>query len=174
MNTETYTFGAERDRLDDRLDDIADQLANADAGTQGANRLRREGVTVESQLKALEWACDEYGADAEVTVQALDAGEMARVRDKAAEIRSELGTDAGLPGARRNIYAAMALVDAPFLSENAETVDDKVGAVQDGHPDGLVDWIQSRAEDLNAVGDEDFRGFDERLKERRTSDTTNS
>lgn len=172
LTQETYTLGDERDRIDDDLDALADKLVAADDDTASAQHLKQQASSLETQLGGLSYLISEHGADATVTVGGLDAGEYAQVQDRAATFRAQTDSEGGVPGARRNVFAAMGVVDAPFLDrETIADAEDPLGATLDAvasQPVGVAEWLESRANELTTVSEGDFRSFSERLAARST------
>lgn len=172
LTEKTYTLAAERNRIDGELDRLADALVDAEDDTVSAQHLRQRASSLETQLGGLQWLITEYGEDATITVGGLDAGEYAQVQDRAESYRAQQDGDSGVPGARRNVFAAMGVVDAPFLDREAiADADDPLGETLDAVtslPVGVADWLESRANELTTVSEGDFRSFSERLKARST------
>lgn len=170
LDTKTVTLGEERDRLDEALDDLADILADADDSTSG-QRLRQRGNDLDQQGRGIAHLVDEHGADAEVVVRGLDSGEFARVEDRVADIRAQ--REGGqTPGAHRNVYAAMGIVDAPF-ADDPESFDDRLDAVTD-LPIGATKWLYALVDDLTTVEEGNWTSLRERLQERRSNSTDDS
>lgn len=161
LREKTVVLEQEADRLDAELDDVAETLSDADPGTPGAKLLQQEGNNLEAALAGVHHLIAEHGPDAEVTVGALDAGEFAQVEDRAAAMRAQTDQPGGLPGARRNVFAAVALRDAPFLDENPD-LDARINAVT-SQPRGVVLWLEDLNNDLSTVSEGNFKRFAERL-----------
>lgn len=160
---QSYILENERQRLDGELDDLADQLANAD---DIPPTLQQRASNLESQYQAVCHLIDKHGRDAEVAVGALTAGEMARV--------DKFTPGDGGPRARKNVYAGLALIDAPFLDRDAlaetagpdEKAAAKVDAVTSTHP-GVPLWIEDRADEVGQPGNS--RPLQERIADRSDS-----
>jgi len=150
--------------VDQQLDDLADRMIAADGGTAAAQTLSQLVSDAEKSLRGLVWLREEYGADAEITVRGLSAGDQARVEDRASDIRAERSGAGNAPGSRRQVTVATGLVEAPFLDGDAgyEETLRAVGNV----PDGVVVWLQSEIDDATSLEGNDYRRFGERLKEK--------
>lgn len=165
MHEETRRLGEERDRLDAKLDDYADKLVNADGGTASAQALQQAASNIETQLGGVDYLVQQFGESAEVTVKGLNAGEFARVQDRAATMRAQRDEPGDIPGARSNVFAAMGVVDAPFLDEDAATLDDRVQAVT-SQPIGVSKWLESIANELTTANEGNYKSLGERLADR--------
>jgi len=165
IEQQTYRLGDERDRLDERLDELADESADGDADAVS------EGQQVESELRGVAWACEEYGADAEIVLGGLGAGEYAEVQDRIAQARARQTENIDLPGVSRNMWCAAGLVEAPFLSERAPDINTALHAITErdgGLPTEFVTWVEARVDDLTTVAEGNVRSFAERLAAKRT------
>jgi len=169
LTEKTYRLGDEFDRLDERLDEAAANLQSAEPDTMTAQIHKQQCNTLETQLSGVAWLVDEYGADATVTIAGLDAGMFARVQDRAAAMRVERDEPGDIPGARGQVFAAMALVDAPFLADGTTSLDGKTEAVSSGLPIGVAKWIEDRANELTSVSEGNFTPLHERLKATQTT-----
>jgi len=160
---ETIVLGEERDRLDERLDELATQLSTAD----NVDALQQVASNVETQGAAVAQLCDEHGDETTVTVRGLTAGEYAQVEDKVARYRQDADGNP-TPGGRKNVFAAMGLVDGPFDDlETVEELDDYIAIVADQSV-GVRDWLYAKVNDLTTVSSEDFRPLGERLADSQT------
>jgi len=171
---ETRRLSEERDRLDQELDGLAEKLVDAESGTQSAQMLQRSANEAETRLAGVCHLIDEYGADATVTVQGLDAGGYARVQDRAEAIRAQRDKPGDVPGARSNIFAAQGLVDAPFLdaedlADEVDPLDAKLAAVS-SQPLGVAKYLESIANELTTVSEGNFASLQERLAEKQSSE----
>lgn len=175
MTEETRTLRDERDRLDAELDDLAERLVDAEGGTQSAQMLQRSANDVETRLAGVCYLIDQHGHDETITVQGLDAGGYARVQDRAEAIRSQRDQPGDIPGARSNVFAAVGLVDAPFLdqdnvAEAADALGVKLGAISN-QPLGVAKYVESVANELTTVSEGNFESLRERLKAKQTSES---
>lgn len=170
MEQETRVLGDERDRLDAALDDMVDQLDAADSDT-AAQAIRQQAQEIDARGRGVAYLIDEHGADAEVTVRGLAAGDYAEVEDRVAALRDQQGTDSALPGAHRNIFAAAGLVDAPFLPEDADTnsLDVRLDAVAD-QPTGVAKYLEAIVNDLTTVDEGNWKPLRERLVAAESAD----
>lgn len=162
LQQETLRLGDERERLDAKLDELVDQAAGADDATA----VQTVATRVQTRAAAVDWLVEEYGPDATVTVRGLDAGEYANAEDDVAGMRQQASQDS-VPGAKRNVFAAHALVDAPFLEKRDPPFEEAIETLAD-QPPGVVKWVHNRADSLTTVSGEDFRTFSERLAARQS------
>jgi len=168
LTTKSYRLVDERDRLNSELDDLADTIVDGDH-EKAVNLLKQRASSLETQLSGVCWLIDQYGGDSQVVVAGLDAGEYAQVQDRVEQIRATSDGRGNTPGARRNVFAAMGLQEAPFLSNDATSIDDRLEAVTDGKPLGVTEWLESRVNDLTTVDSGNFTRFRERLADRSDS-----
>lgn len=162
----TVTLGDERDRIDAELDELVDQLADADAETQGAQRLISEARDLDQSGAAVAALADEYGDEATVTVRELDGEAWARMEDRVDTMRNAKAGPGGVPGSSRNVYAAAGLVDAPFLNGvGSDALGDKTGAVAELTPaPGAQKWLESLVDDVGSVDEGNWRPLVARLQ----------
>lgn len=172
MTEETRRLGDERDRLDGELDDLAERLVDAEEGTQSAQMLQRSANNVETRLAGVAHLIEQHGSDATVTVEGLDAGAYARVQDRAEAVRTQRDHPGDIPGARANIFAAMGLVDAPFLDDTDTEMDPLDATLQaiSNQPLGVAKYIESVANKLTTVSEGNFKSLRERLAAKTTSE----
>jgi|APHM01.1.fsa_nt_gi hypothetical protein len=183
LQTREIRLGDAFDDLDQELDELAAKLREAEAGTASAATLDELASQTERALSGVSFLVygDEdvgfagYGEDATVTIGGLDAGDYARVDDRAAAISEQSDDPGGNPGSRATVYAAVALVDAPFLPapddvDESDPLNIKMAAIAE-QPVGVRDWLQSQANDLTTVSDDHFRPLRERLADTAEADT---
>ncbi len=145
---ETYDLVEERDRIDERLDELAEVLRDADSGSASAQVLKKEANETEARLSGVAWLIDEYGEDATVTVKGLGSGSYAKSEDRLSAVRAERDEPGGIPGSKRNVFAAAGLVDAPFLdldedASESQQFKQKLAAVSsDERPVGVSMWLE--------------------------------
>lgn len=119
--------------VDDELADLPDDSAEADALEGRRDRLK--------YLKnGIEYHADEWGADAEVTVGALTAGEEAMMDRE----RPDHAGDKE----RRLWYVAAATDDAPYVGDD---LSETFANVADLHP-AFVAWVEARSNALGVAG----------------------
>jgi len=128
--SQTHTTGTARDDLQERIDDADDAVPN-----------------LESQRDALAWACDQWGDDAEITIQAFTARSRAQVLDA---LRTEVMGDFG-PERQSNWISASAIQSAPWL-EGGEDVVERCRITEE-LPPGLTDWVSEQLDDLNDLSE---------------------
>lgn len=129
--------------LDDRIDDLAAEAATTDEALADA-RTHRQDATRHRQ--ALQWAVDEFGGDAEITLEAHTTTTRSRVMDTAnQQTMGSLGQSQ-----LADWMHAAGVADAPWLDggEDLGTRADLLGAL----PPRLTDWIATQLEDLNDLG----------------------
>jgi len=102
-----------------------------------------DGVDGEAVADGVAWLCEEFGAEATVTLSALTAGERARLMDTVQ--RDRVG-GAG-EGLLENWVVAACLDEAPWLAEDADLAD-RAQLVGDLPPQ-VVDWLSAELDDLN-------------------------
>lgn len=166
LNSETIRLGDELDRLDQEADEYTTMLADVDEDSASTAALNQSANELDQHGRGVAYLAAEYGEDAEVTVAGLDSGEFARVEDRVAAIRAGRSDQSPTPGAHRNVYAAMGVVDAPFLDldddlSKREELDAKLDAVG-RQPVGVTKWLYSRVDDLTTVSEGNWRRFGER------------
>lgn len=158
---ETIRLGDALDDLDEQLDQLAAQLSDVEDDTASAAVLQRAANEIDTQGTDLSGLVEEYGADAEIVVRGLDAGEYARVEDRVAAMRAATDEPGGLPGSSRNVWAAAGLVDAPFLDDEAD-FDAAIETVASLDP-GVAKWLEARVNDLTSVSEGNWTPLRERL-----------
>jgi len=126
--TRTVALAQARDRLDE-------QLADCDDDEQDRLETLRSGVT---------WAIDQFGADATIELEAFTA----RGRDRTLDtLREQL---VGVGNREIGQYLLAAQVEtAPWLDDDMDLIEH--GRVIGELPPAVVDWLQSEADDLNAL-----------------------
>lgn len=154
----TIVLGEARDRLDERLDALADRAADGEGVVDDA-------TDAEHHHQAVTALCDEYGADAEIRVQGLTAGDYARVEDRLAN-----SPNSG-PGSSRTLTTAAALQAAPFLDErdaDPRSLEETAPVVAD-LPPTVVRWLHHVADDLTTVGADEGNSFERRVRDRMSA-----
>jgi hypothetical protein len=127
--TRTLTLAQARDRLDEQLADCDD------GGEQDRLETLRSGVT---------WAIDQFGADTTIELTAFTARERDRTLDT---LREQL---VGVGDREMQQYFLAAQIEtAPWLDDDMDLIDH--GRVIGELPPAVVDWLQSEADDLNAL-----------------------
>lgn len=159
----TLTLGDERDRLDDRLDELAALAAEAD----DPSGYRQLASQVETQLSGVAHHANQHSPDATVIIEGLTAGGFARVEDYLAGAGEEQGQDR-LPGTRDNAMAAMGLVDAPFVDDEAG-FEERLAAVAD-EPVGVAKWLAARVNEETQADEGNWQSFGERYREASKGD----
>lgn len=166
--TETYRLQDVAQGLDQRLDNLADKVAKA-GDDEDTSESVQEARQLEGHLAGIQWAIDEYGADAEITLGALTTGEYARVSDYTTDAANEqVGGPTSVEGASQIFFVAAGLVDAPFVDDSAG-FEDRCAAVR-GLPPQITRWLESQVDELTTPDVDLGNGFEARVAERRSDD----
>jgi len=129
-------------RLDERIDELE---ADDEATDQALAEARQERSNAAKQRDALSWAIDEFGADAELTLEAFTANSRARVLDTLQRATvGQVGSEQA-----RNWLIAGSITDAPWL-EGGENLRERA-EIADAVPPALLDWLDDELEDLNEL-----------------------
>ena len=140
LASETDTLGEALDSLDEQIDALEEYLADLDDDTDDAEAVRAQRNRLQYLRQGVEWQADEWGADAEVTLGALTAGEEAMMH-------REIPADAS-EKERRLWYVAAATEAAPYVeSELSETFANVAGL----HP-AFAEWVEARSNALGVAG----------------------
>lgn len=180
LGQETRQLTAERDRLDSALDELAETIAEAEA----PDAFHQEAQEVEARLRGVEYLIETHGEDGTVTLRGLSSGSYGRVEDRVQEMREQRNARQ-LPGARRNVFAAIGLVDAPFFdfappqdltkfnheefSSESEWTDAKLEAVAN-QPIGVAKYIEGVVNDLTTVDEGNSKSLRQRLLDKQQAD----
>jgi len=146
--SETWTVEEALDELQERLDELGDTMDDLDPPSQRYQALTQQKQQLTYMKHGLEWMRDgegdveAWGADAEITLEAMTAGEkahMRRVRNNSGDIDElELWFVAAATGA------------APYH------VGGDIGETFDGlcqvH-EGVIEWAKAKANALEVPGD---------------------
>lgn len=166
-NTQTIRLADARDRLFREREDLAERAANLavaesdeEARTQ-AVQIRDEAETVESHAHGLQWAVEQWGEDATVTVRALTAGDSARVDQ---HLDQHWMGDAS-ESIRSHARIAVAIESAPFVDPGSDLTDTHT-AIADLDHDGFVDWLAAEVEDFSTPGLGNWQPFESLVRER--------
>lgn len=132
--TATITLGDALERAEANADD-ADSDGNANANANW-----------DTYRDGLQWAVDQWGADATITLQAFTASSRARIIDAAeSSTVGELG--------RRELRAKLIVgsaIDAPWLAGD-EALAERL-RIADVLPPALLDYLDAEVTDLNDLG----------------------
>lgn len=167
--TTTYTLSDEYDRLDQRADKISDEASRVDEDSARYSELVEEGIAIDSRLGGLQWALDEWGEDAEVTVGGLTKGEIATVNDTSkADAQRVIGAGDDQPtdGVESVRRVGMGLRDAPELPDNA-SFEQRVAFVRDLQPQ-FGSWLELHVNKETSY-EGNSKSFLERVSEKRAS-----
>lgn len=140
LDSETLTLESALDALDDTIAALDEHLDDLDGDTDDAAAVRSQRNRVQYFRRGVEWQADEWGADTEVTVGALTAGEEAMMH-------REIPDDAG-DKERRLWYVAAATEAAPYAEADLE---DTFANVASLHP-AFVEWVEGKSNALGVAG----------------------
>jgi hypothetical protein len=126
--TRTVTLAQARDRL-------GEQLADCDDAEQGRLETLRSGVA---------WAIDQFGAEATIELEAFTARERDRTLDTLREQLVGVGDRE-----MQQYFLAAQIESAPWLDGDMDLIEH--GRVIGELPPAVVDWLQSEADELNAL-----------------------
>lgn len=143
----TLTLGSAHEQTADRVTDLGaridDLKGDDDATDKALAEARNDQNNAESERDALAWACEEFGEEAEITLEAHTTTRRSRVLDTAnRKTMGELGSSQ-----LNDWMLAAAVVEAPWLDggEDLQERYDYLGAL----PPALSDWISRELQDLN-------------------------
>jgi hypothetical protein len=158
--TETITLGvaleaigADLRDIEARIEELKSELPDEDsdedpdpATTKALREKRSEQSTLNSQKDALEWAVNQWDADAEIKLEAIQAIDRERARDALRTGRmGEITT-----GVLKRYMATQCLKTAPWV-ETDDDIHDKAKFLGE-LPPGLRDWLQAELDELNDLG----------------------
>jgi len=126
--TRTVALAQARDRLDE-------QLADCDDAEQDRLATLRSGVG---------WAIDQFGTEATIELTAFTARERDRTLDTLREQLVGVGDRE-----MQQYFLAAQIESAPWLDGDMDLIEH--GRVIGELPPAVVDWLQSEADDLNAL-----------------------
>jgi hypothetical protein len=159
-------------RLKDEREEIAEQVAEIDPENPAYDSLVSEGQTLDTQIRGLRWAVDEWDADT-ITLSGLTGGEFGRIEDELADAAASRERRGGQPGARRIYLVAYGTQHAPYLPD--DPTDDERIAAASALPVAFLKWAEAEINDLSTVGNETgSKSFSQLLAEKRTDQTQNS
>ncbi|KOX94214.1 hypothetical protein [Halorubrum tropicale] len=182
--TKTFDLKEEKQRIDRELDELADKEAEDINAEQAEGEIatgkfdrqdrREEAQRLEQMLVGVEWALnpeDEQDIDPieEVTLGALNAAEYGLVSDYMSnQIDNFQGSTSDRRGQqmRRAIFAAGAIVEAPFIDDDVRNVDiqSKYAEVSQLAPQ-FVYWLEQRGDELTTP-EVEGNGFARRVAEK--------
>ena len=182
--TKTFDLEEEKKRIDEQLDELADQEAEDIKSEQAKGETptgkferqerREEAQRLEQMLVGVEWALnpdsdDDIDPIDEVTLGALNAAEYGLVSDYMAEqIDQFQGPTEDRRGEqmRRAIFAAGAIIEAPFIDDDVRNsnIKEKYKAVAMLAPQ-FVYWLEQRGDELTTP-EVEGNGFAKRVAEK--------
>jgi hypothetical protein len=140
LASETTTLEEAIASIDEHVDALEDHLEELDDDTDDAKAVGSQRDRLQYLRRGVEWQADEWGAETEVTVGALTAGEEAMMH-------REIPDDAG-EKERRLWYVAAASEAGPYVeAELSETFANVAGL----HP-AFVEWVEGRSNALGVAG----------------------
>ncbi|MHC3439552.1 hypothetical protein ACYJ1Y_16040 [Natrialbaceae archaeon A-gly3] len=186
--TETYNLEEEAERLDKELERLADEVSDLEDEMDGGGTLNQgpvhryreavqEGNRAEQMYAGVQWALDpddDHEPIEEVTIGSLTAGEYAEVGDRLQALKNSKvgwGQNPDLSNARRNMFAAACLQEAPFIDEG-DGFEAKARAVTQLAP-SFIYWLEEKGDELTTPRVEG-NGFRTRVEERKSASTSNS
>jgi len=140
LASETNTLAEARASLTDQIDALEDRLNDLDSSTDEAEATAAQRDRLQYLRDGVEWQAEEWGADAEVTVGALTAGEEAMMHREIPETAGERE--------RRLWYVAAATERAPYVGDDLA---DTFANVSGLHP-AFVAWVEARSNALGVAG----------------------
>ena len=159
----------EHDRLVSDIDTLAEQLAELDTSTEQYKQLDQRATRLDAHRRGVEYARNEWEADS-VELRPLTIGDDVRLDEHASG-----------PGERRLWQIAIGTADAPFLEHDVDAYPDvpmddveaTVAAIDREVPIATGRWLQSRIDEVSAVGNRTGAGsFATSLAERLTQETS--
>lgn len=170
LRTETRTLGGARRELDEKLDEQADRVASLpdDAPDDVVTEERTEGLKFDRYRNGIEWAINEWDADATIELGAITTGSR--------DFITELTELHNCP--QRNAYIAVGTIEAPFLEHDAEdmptnpnAVGDTIKKIPDFHP-AFADWLNTSIGELGQMEGDTGKSFQKLVREKRLSETS--
>jgi len=154
LTTETFDLEETADRKREEREDVADQAAAIDADNPAFEDLARRGTKLDTHIRGLEWAIDNWDVD-EITIAGMTGGEVAKMED-------ELAKDGNGMGSARIATVVHGTETAPFLGDSDAETYAAVGQL----PHALQAWIEDEVNEMTEVGNGDTT-FASLLKEKR-------
>jgi hypothetical protein len=153
--SQTYTLAAALDTIEDRvnelkerIDDLEAQRDNDDEADVGEDLVeaRNEKDAAENKRDALQWAVNEFGEDAELTLEAYTTKTRSRTIDTFRAQTVGAGSEE-----LNDWLVAAGVADAPWMDDGADLQEraDVVGEL----PPALTDWIEGELDDLNNLAE---------------------
>jgi hypothetical protein len=158
LQQEEITLETEIERLEQDRETIAEQAAALADGNPRRAELVQEGVEIDTYLKGLRWAVDEWDADI-ITLSGLTGGEFGRVEDQVVSAAEQGGQPGS--GATRVHLVASGTVDAPYVEDDMSE-QQRIGAVSQ-LPITFLKWAEYRVDELTTVGGNGDESFSDLL-----------
>lgn len=134
----TVTLGNALDSAEQRVEDLQADEEDGDADP--------DIVPARNERDALQWAVNNYGEDAEITLEAYTARTRARVTDT---LRQDMVGEPG-PSEQDLWLIAAGLSDAPWI--DGDDLAAKAGSTGQ-LPPALVDWLNGQVDDINDLSE---------------------
>jgi hypothetical protein len=150
LDTTTIALDAAADDLAAQYDDLVDEAAQHPSDSDEAAIYAERAEEMQTYRAGVAWAREEFGDEAEVTVGALDTGDMGRVTDRthaAKQSKVGQGEDPPVVGAFRVFYVAAGVVDGPFIDDDPG-FEATVRAVRGLDPK-FTQFLRSKIDDLS-------------------------
>jgi len=162
LQTKTFEFDAERERLRDEMNDVAEQQADWDFDTDQGQRLLSRGNELQTFINILGVVDDQWDVDS-VELAGLSPGEVNRVADFA---ESNDGVQ------ERDPWVAVGTHSAPYLEHDPENIrpgdfEATVGVIVDDVPLAYLRWAQSQINELSHLDDGLGNGYLDLVLEKR-------
>jgi hypothetical protein len=157
-------------RIDDKMDELLEQVADLHPDNPAVDDLQSKGRQLDTHLSGLEWAQEEWGADATIILEGLTGGEFAKVEDELSDVAVGRQRRGGQPGARRVFLVAFGVDDAPYLDDGAD--DDARIAAAGALPLAFQKWAEAQINELSSVGGNERPSWSQLLKEKRREQAT--
>jgi hypothetical protein len=159
LQQEEITLTSEIQRLEQEREDIAEQAATLAEGNPKRPELVEEGIEIDTYLKGLRWATNEWGEET-ITLSGLTGGEFGKVEDTVVSAAAEQNTQPG-GGATRVHLVASGTVNAPYIEDDMSEKQ-RVGAVSQ-LPITFLKWAEYKVDELTTVGGNGGTSFSDLL-----------
>lgn len=158
LSTETYGLAEEADRLRETIEALGDEASKYDTETPHFEQAEAEAARLNMHRQGIEWALADWDADT-VELGALTAGEYGQME--------RYVTDDTTQQARRNVFVAVATVEAPYVGEEIETT---ITTLADTVHPYFTRWAEDKANTL-LRGSGNGNPFYESLRETSTPES---
>ncbi|UHQ96464.1 hypothetical protein [Natrinema halophilum] len=144
LTTETYELGAEFEKLNDRIDELDESLKELEEGTDEYTATESRRDRLRYFRNGLEWQRDEeeWGADTEIELGAMTAGERAMMYREIPEVADE--------DERTLWFTAASTANAPYGGSDEE-LKETFSSLANCHP-AFADWLEAKTNSLSVAG----------------------